>query len=86
MTAYLVYAGFVAAVLLVVKYMINKAKADAVMASLSHKNREEDAKEVAALEQEIKDAKINYDRLRNRAHSSTGNGDGAEVPSNPTKE
>lgn len=59
----------IVAALFGVKYLFQKSKADAIVAQLNIKDRTEETKEIAQLEQEIKDAKLDYktalDRHRN---------------------
>lgn len=62
-------AGIIAAILGVVYYMTQRSKADAVVAELEVRPTKEDiaeVKEIARLEQEIKDGKIDYASSRAR--------------------
>ncbi len=67
---YATVAGVIGVILLLVKYMMGRARTDAILAEIkgisNQKQKEAFQKEAARLEQEIKDAKINYERIRTK--------------------
>lgn len=73
--SYLVTGGVVAAILLLVKYMMGRARTDSILSDLQNvndqKKKESYLKEAARLEKEIEDAKINYARIRDKSKPSS---------------
>lgn len=71
MNPYITTGVVLAAILLAVRYMMKRARVDAIISDLDPKGnrKKQDAHiaEVAKLEQEILDAKIDYTRIRDRA-------------------
>jgi hypothetical protein len=70
---YGIVAGVIAAILLIVKYMMGRARTDTILSELqqvnSQKKKDAHLKEAARLEQEIEDAKIDYARIRDKHKS-----------------
>lgn len=59
-----IVAGAIAAILYGVYYMIRRGQADKVLSELTRQDRTEEQDNIAALTQEVKDAKVDYARSR----------------------
>lgn len=79
MDKFLIYGGFVAGVLLIVKYMMGRARTDSILSRLQSvdddKKKEAYQIQAALLTQEIEDAKIDYKRIRDKSRPTSTGGD-----------
>jgi len=71
---YLYSSGLIALILYLAYVMINRAKADKVLADLKRKDRSEELKAIAKAEQELKNAQIRYSNSRREYDHITGEG------------
>lgn len=74
---YVAIIGTFSGVLLLIKFMLGRARTDSILSDLAKVNdqakQQAYANEVARLEKEVADAKINYVRIRDQ-HKSSGPG------------
>lgn len=76
---YAILGAVGATILLIVKYMMGRARTDSILSDLGRvndeKKKEAYLKEAARLEQEIENAKIDYARIRDKSKSTSSGPD-----------